>query len=270
MSLPSAKVVCCLVSGKPVDCPQFQPPPACPFPAAHLALPAAGRCPGALADALLRLAEGMRGAGLAFVRDLRTRLLTLFSGKTRAPLHQCRQSALPVGSMMVQLAAPWLLPSPMCQASCLLLCLPVPCMQTLRSSCPTAATWLTWGHCCRRWARRGRRSRPLQLAACQVGGPAPVWNQSCAVLGAVWQPVHRAASHTSAMPGLACPALPCSPAVSLSAADLSLDALNTAQEEDLLVLKLFRCAHVSVSHLSGMGCSQADTRKRLARLMLLL
>ena len=36
--------------------------------------------------------------------------------------------------------------------------------------------------------------------------------------------------------------LPCCapPAVSLSVADLSLDALNTAQEEDLLVLKLFR------------------------------
>lgn len=31
------------------------------------------------------------------------------------------------------------------------------------------------------------------------------------------------------------------PAASQSAADLSLDALNTAQEEDLLVLKLFRC-----------------------------
>ena len=67
--------------------------PAC-VPAALL--PAAGRCPGALADALLRLAEGMRGAGLAFVRDLRTRLLTLFSGKTRALplLRQRRQLAL--------------------------------------------------------------------------------------------------------------------------------------------------------------------------------
>lgn len=43
--------------------------------------PAVGRCPGALADALLRLAEGIRGARLAFIKDLRTRLLTLFSGE---------------------------------------------------------------------------------------------------------------------------------------------------------------------------------------------
>ena len=42
---------------------------------------AVGRCPGALADALLRLAEGVRGARLSFVKDLRTRLLTLFSGQ---------------------------------------------------------------------------------------------------------------------------------------------------------------------------------------------
>lgn len=39
-----------------------------------------GRCPGALADALQRLAEGVSGARLAFVKDLRTRLLTLFTG----------------------------------------------------------------------------------------------------------------------------------------------------------------------------------------------
>lgn len=44
-------------------------------------VPIAGRCPGALADALLRLAEGVQLARFALVKDLRTRLLTLFAGQ---------------------------------------------------------------------------------------------------------------------------------------------------------------------------------------------
>lgn len=54
----------------------LRPPSRLPRPRA-----AVGRCPGALADALLRLAEGLRGARLTFLKDLRTRLLTLFSGE---------------------------------------------------------------------------------------------------------------------------------------------------------------------------------------------
>lgn len=58
-------------------CPTRHEPAVHTLPTVH---PAVGRCPGALADALLRLAEGIRGARLAFIKDLRTRLLTLFSG----------------------------------------------------------------------------------------------------------------------------------------------------------------------------------------------
>ena len=88
-------------SGERVHCLQYQALPACPSPATRLALPAAGRCPGALADALLRLAEGMSGAGLAFVRDLRTRLLTLFSGKTPALLCPAPPTGITAGSLML-------------------------------------------------------------------------------------------------------------------------------------------------------------------------
>jgi hypothetical protein len=41
----------------------------------------AGHCPGALAAALARLAVGMHEARISLRQDLRTRLLTLFSGK---------------------------------------------------------------------------------------------------------------------------------------------------------------------------------------------
>lgn len=44
---------------------------------------AVGRCPGALATALLLVAEGVRdNASLALQRDLRLRLLSLFSGES--------------------------------------------------------------------------------------------------------------------------------------------------------------------------------------------
>jgi hypothetical protein len=57
---------------------------ACTLPTPSPFVPAAvGRCPGALADALLQLAEGVRGARLALLKDLRTRLLTLFAGERR-------------------------------------------------------------------------------------------------------------------------------------------------------------------------------------------
>lgn len=64
-------------------------------------VPIAGRCPGALADALLRLAEGVRLARLALVKDLRTRLLTLFAGELDWP----RSSPLPFSSARVRCLA---------------------------------------------------------------------------------------------------------------------------------------------------------------------
>ncbi|KAL4857248.1 Phosphatidylinositol 4-kinase alpha 1 [Chlorella vulgaris] len=108
-------------------------------------VPITGRCPGALADALLRLAEGLRGAPLVVLKDLRTRLLTLFT-----------DFAL-------------ILPNP---------------------------TYVK-----------------------DLGALLPA-------LGAAGEAVHTAAAGVMS--------------TSQSVADLSLDALNTAQEEDLLVLKLFR------------------------------
>jgi hypothetical protein len=43
----------------------------------------------------------MSGAGLAFVRDLRTRLLTLFSGKTPALLCPAPPTGITAGSLML-------------------------------------------------------------------------------------------------------------------------------------------------------------------------
>ncbi|KAL4452207.1 hypothetical protein ABPG75_007869 [Micractinium tetrahymenae] len=127
------------------------PPPAAASVAAGAApregpdVPIAGRCPGALADALLRLAEGVRMARLVLVKDLRTRLLTLFADFALI---------LPNDSYIKDLGA--LLPA----------------------------------------------------------------------VGAVAEAVGIASSGRMS--------------ASLSVADMSLDALNTAQEEDLLVLRLFR------------------------------
>lgn len=54
--------------------------------------------------------------------------------------------------------------------------------------------------------------------------------------------VSSLAAHSPIACPSCCPPPPPLLAASLSVADMSLDALNTAQEEDLLVLRLFRCA----------------------------
>jgi hypothetical protein len=141
---------------------------ACTLPTPSPFVPAAvGRCPGALADALLQLAEGVRGARLALLKDLRTRLLTLFA-----------DFAL-------------ILPSPA-------------------------------------YVR-------------DLGALLPA-------LGAVGEAVAEAtAGRMSA---------------SLSAADLSLDALNTAQEEDLLVLRLFRWGPAALHRTQATAGRGGDAAQR--------
>lgn len=274
-------------------------------------MPISGRCPGALADALLRLAEGVQGARLALIKELRTRLLTLFAGGwvgglwvgAQAPrkhrLVVCVQHLAPADLHVPPLCHPVL-----CIASLPPCCVhppPTPAAQTLPSSCPTPHTSKTWGRCCRRWERCARLPLPLPLAACHVRWKGADWERRawagrstglllaalcmpalvlllspvcCCLLGervdqggvCTLLPANQPLSSLDCLCTVSsaprpCPRAPChllsspsphhSLAVSLSVGELSLDALNTAQEEDLLVLKLFRWERERKAHRAG-------------------
>lgn len=225
-------------------------------------VPIAGRCPGALADALLRLAEGVRLARLTLTKDLRTRLLTLFAGErgwaalqftARAVSNSAPPSGVhtllstagaPLQGQPLPAANPFLAPCPLCVPHAdFALILPndsyikdlgalLPAVGAVAEAVGAASSARMSGG--RRAAggaacRGGCSAMPapardvvliMHAARTLPGGPLPAWLLTCTI---------------PALRLLCC-------AASLSGADMSLDALNTAQEENLLVLRLFRWA----------------------------